>query len=980
MDAFESKTIKKDISILLSQMSLKIYNILHPLNIEIAVTDEPVAFSDRLNLKYKPFEIGDCWAKKNFQCGWMHLTGEIPEDRADKETVLLVDISGEGCLFDKNGTPIRGLTNGSSIFDRSCGDPIKQVLFLSEIEHDSKHLDIWIDIASNDLFGIGHGGLINVCNFAYLNENVRSLSFDIMFLLEYIDSISTDNPQYYSILYALEKAVSYLSSSFTDEEIQKAKECLKKELKRKNGDNSFLTLYASGHAHLDLAWLWPIRETKRKVGRTFSNVISNMRRYDDYIFGASQAQQFVWLKELYPILFEEVKERVKEKRIEVQGGMWVEPDTNITGGESLVRQILYGKKFFKEEFDVDCRTCHLPDAFGFTGSLPQILKKSGIDYFLTTKLSWCEHYEYPHNSFIWEGIDGTEVIAHMPPANSYATSASPKVLLESQKNYSEKGLIDKAILLYGIGDGGGGPGRDHLEKCLRAKDFLGLPKVKQSRTIEFFDELKKDKDKLSKWVGELYLDRHQGTLTSISENKYFNRLLENKLSLLEKLSSINLLDGKAYKKEEIDNIWTEVLLYQFHDILPGSSIRRVYNESQSRYKVLLEEVNTLITEQTRDDSCLTVFNPSSFERCEYIEHNSETYYVNAKPLSFTKLEKTSDYSGISASENELENELIKCTFDYDGLVTIYDKENNRLAVNESNLLNVYNEFADCWDETPNFKKYLCGKFNLVSHSSYVEGIKAVRECIYEYNNSTLKQKIILFKNSKLLIFESELDWHEDQKMLRVEFNPLVKSNYATCDIQFGNIKRPTVTNTVKDYGMYEVSMQKYVDISDNQYGVSVINDSKYACNVKDSKISINLLRSQNYPCIDSDKGIHSFKYALYPHSGSIEESNTVKEAISFNNPLLVSHNKETDSFISLQSNGVVVDTIKKAEDSNDLVLRLYEPVNISEKIKMVISNNQIKKVYESDLMENISSDNLLKKGSIELEFKPFEIKTLVLKR
>ena len=976
MIGFETKTIKKDVDILISNIVGKIYTVLSPLDIEIAVTDEPVPFSEKHKLKYSRINVGDCWAKKNFACGWMHITGKIPAEIEDRERVILVNVSGEACLFDKNGTPVRGLTNGSSTFDRSCGEPIKQVLFLNEIENDGQNIDVWIETASNDLFGIGHGGIIEICNFAYLNNNLRSLAYDFRFLSEYLDSISNDNPQYYAILYAMQDAASKLSSDFTNEEIYEAKKCLEKEMNKHNGDNSYLTLYACGHAHLDLAWLWPIRETKRKLGRTFANVVSNMNRYDDYIFGASQAQQFAWLKEYYPYLYDEVKAKIKEGRIEVQGGMWVEPDTNITSGESLIRQIIYGKEFFKKEFGVECKTCHLPDAFGFTGSLPQILRKSGFDYFLTTKLSWCEHFTYPHNSFIWEGIDGSNIIVHMPPADSYATSGSPCFLLKSQKNYSEKGLIDKAIILYGIGDGGGGPGRDHLERLKRAKDFLGLPKVKQSQTIDFFNELKNDRDKMTKWKGELYLDRHQGTLTSQSDNKFFNRLMEKNLEICEKISVLSMLNGNEYPKDLLDETWKEVLLYQFHDILPGSSIKRVYDESVARYRIMNEVIQDLTYKQIEKGDTLTVYNPTSFDRNEYIYFDGQLYHVNAKPLSFSEIKPVSKSLDLIADENKLENEYIIAKFDDNGLVTIIDKETNKVAVSSSNVLSVYNEYEDCWDESPCFKKYYCGRFELKSHYSYIYGNKAIRECTYSFNKSTIIQKIILTADSKVLSFETNVNWNETQKMLRAEFIPTVKSLRASCNIQFGYIERPTYSNTVQDFGKYEVSMQKYVDISDSSYGVAILNDSKYACNVKDEMISVNLLRSQMYPCINCDKGSHTFKYAVYPHMGTLEESDVVRKSIEYNYPLEVYKTKPTSPLFTINGKNVFIETIKKAENTDQIVLRIYEATNSFENVVLKV-NDLITSVYESDLLENKISDNLLNNGEIELSFTPFEIKTLI---
>ena len=980
MKPIKAKTSMKEVQIFQGNLGAEIYKDYAPLNMEIAVTEEPVPFAERLELTYTPIQIGEKWSDRLFDCGWLHVQGEVPPEKEGRERVLRLDVSGEGCVFDSSGTPVRGLTNMASVFDRRYGEPKKTTVFLDELEQNGGKIDVWVEIGNNDLFGTTHGGVLRLGATGYLNTELRKYYYDIDFLLNYLANIDDKNPQYYAILYALCESMAKVSSEFKDEEIAAARKILKKQLDKKNGD-TFLTFSAIGHAHLDLAWLWPIRETRRKLGRTFANVVANMERYPEYKFGGSQAQQFEWLKEQYPKLFAKVKQKVDEGRFELQGGLWVESDTNATGGESLVRQVLYGKRFFKEQFGKDMRMCWLPDAFGFSGALPQILRKSGIEYFLTIKLSWSEHFEFPFHTFRWQGIDGSEVLVHMPPEGNYNSAGDPAAILFAQGNYAERGKVDTAVLLFGIGDGGGSPGRDHLERVRRAENFAGLPKVKQQFAVDAFDEMAKQKKKLSIWKGELYLDRHQGTLTSASDNKKYNRLMETALSAAEKAGvAASVLGGKSYDREQFSKIWKEVLLYQFHDILPGSSIRRVYEESVPRYKQMLEEVRESIQQSAGSiGDTLCVFNMDSFERKEVVLANGEYYEVTAKPLAFTPLTKKYAGKGAKSSENKLENKYLKAVFDSKGRVTVTDKIKGEAVVTDGNALRLYNEFLDCWDMSANFKDNFAGEMRLVSRKNYREGDAEIVEQKFAYNRSVLVQKVILKDEGRIVDFRCKIDWQETKKMLRVEFEPKYKSDVAVCDIQFGSVERPTQSATIEQFGKYEVSMQKYVDISTKDYGVAFLNDSKYAVNVKDGGVSINLLRSQMYPCVDNDKGEHEFAYAIYPHMGDRYRSDVVKRSLAYNHPLIVCNAKESEPLLHISNEDIIADTVKFAEDSGDVIVRLYESNGRYAEAEVSL-NIPHTGAAEADLMENETNSCQESEGKIRLSFTPFEIKTLKIER
>lgn len=518
-----------------------------------------------------------------------------------------------------------------------------------------------------------------------------------------------------------------------------------------------------------------------------------MEKYPDYKFGISQPQQLQWLKEEYPALYEKVKEKIARKRIEPQGAMWVEADTNISGGEALVRQLFYGKKFFREEFGYDIKELWLPDVFGYSGALPQILKKAGVDYFLTIKLSWNEHNVFPHHTFIWEGIDGSQVLAHMPPEGTYNSYGAPESVIKATRNYQERGRVDLAMLLFGIGDGGGGPSTDHLERMERMKNLLGVAPTRQAFAKDLFAELEQQRSKLYRHRGELYLEKHQGTYTSQAHNKKFNRQMEYALMDTEFVGVLAGIQGVDYPGEELESIWKEVLLYQFHDILPGSSIRRVYTESEERYAYLLERTNAIkrgFLASLQEDGP-AVLNTTSFERTELVTTENGVYEVTAKPYGITKLcDKVTEFD-VSCDENTLENARLKVSFNEDGsLRSVYDKTAARETVFDgANSLVIFQDMADAWDIDMDYRKGEAQSLKLQSAATTLEPGAAVRTNVYTYQDSTLTQRVILRHNSGVVEFDTDVDWQETHKMLRAEFDMAVFSNQVSCDIQFGYLER-----------------------------------------------------------------------------------------------------------------------------------------------------------------------------------------------
>lgn len=1034
------QNIKDRLPGVLEKIKTVMYKRVSKLDISVWITTEPVTFKERMSGVRKDVTIDQSWGAI-WDCGWFHFTGVVPEDLQtgmdsqeiskidDREIILLIDINGELCVVDNAGKPVRGLTNVSSEFEYPLGRPGKTVYRFDRPLITGDKIDIWADAGCNDLFGkYQDSGMVRDAYIAVSNKELEQLYYDFEVLLGLMQHLPEDKARYHSILRALNEAANVLIN-YDNTEAKRARDILAGELDKKGGDSS-LRINAIGHAHIDLAWLWPIRETIRKGARTFSTALRNMERFPDYIFGASQAQLYQWVKEYYPALYEEVKQRIKEGRWEVQGAMWVEADMNVSGGEALIRQLLHGKRFFMEEFGQDIKNLWLPDVFGYTAALPQILKKSGVDYFMTIKLSWSKFNKHPHHTFWWEGLDGSRILAHMPPQGTYNSSAAPKAIVHSEQEFLDKGVSDECLLLFGIGDGGGGPGEEHLERLKREQDLNGLVPVTQGLAQGFFDRIEKDSALYKTWHGELYLEYHQGTYTTQSRNKRYNRKLELALRELEFASVLSLLTSefdevtdKAYPGKLLDKTWKEMLLYQFHDILPGSSITRVYGESLERYASMLEQVENEIKGRYESISAGTVsekqtpgmqahagaeyvqvFNSLSWEREEWLLHDGTWSKTKVPPMGYklvpfksgaTSIDDTSgavDFveqlgEQLHFADKMIENDIYSIVFSENGFIqSIYDKTASRSVIPEgmfANRLTVYEDTGDAWDFPIYYDEKSSELLQLIDSSVYIDGPQVIRETKFQTvsGQSTLEQKVVLTSGKRRIDFITSVDWNESSKMLRTSFPVNVFAQEATCEIQFGNIKRPTHRNTSWDMAKYEVCAHKWVDISQGDYGVALLNDCKYGHKLLDNVLDLNLLRSSNYPDPEADRGQHQFTYSLFPHKGDYIGGGVVKAGYELNVPLQaipVSLAEKTDipaSLMTVEAGNIIVESVKKCEDSNDLIIRLYECHGMGTRSK-VDFGFIIKDILLVDLMEKETSQESFHKNTMTLAFKPFEIHTL----
>ena len=987
-----------------------------PLKAEYSWSKDPVPFANRLEKKYKPITKDKSWGKE-WDSAWFRLTGKRKKEWEGKIIVADLDFSGEGLVYDTNGNEIQGITN-ASIWDQNF---VRTRVIIPKNCFKKDNVELWVETAANSLFGIyvdtdpdqdnpkRHGTFdakVVKIDIGVFRKDIWDLYLDARILLGFIKRLDKKSLRRARIIDSMNKAVI----AFKDDKkyVEPSRKILSKEL-NKSATSSDLKAAAVGHAHIDTGWLWPVRETIRKCARTFATQLDLIDRYPDYIFGASMPQHYQFMKDHYPKIFKRIKAAVKKGQWELQGGMWVEADCNLISGESMVRQLLLGKNFFLEEFGVEVDNLWLPDVFGYSAALPQILKKADINYFLTQKISWNQFNEFPYQTFNWRGIDGTEILTHFPPENTYNSELDTEFLIPAQDTFKEKVEIDEFMSLYGVGDGGGGPKPENIELGRRLKNLESAPRVSFDTAKNFFRRLNKKKNKLQTWVGELYLELHRGTLTTHGLVKKQNRKLENKLKAVEFLWSCTNL--KQYPYSELDASWKKLLINQFHDIIPGSSINLVYQTTHKEYNEIHKTCDELIIkagkslfQKTNNSFVLSnalsyhyeglIKIPKSFKGYKVItedetkintqEINDDTYcHVSLPPFSlttFSKGEKES-YQIKNLTDYILENKLVEYKFSKDGtLVSGFDKETNKVLLSAAgNVLSLYEDRPlnwDAWDIDFYYKESLLETAEVVKIQKVRSGsIASSLEIKFTIGNSSIIQLISLSNQSKRLDFDTMVDWHEKHKMLRVHFPTNIISDQASFDIQYGYVKRNTHKNTSWDRAKFEVVGHKYADLSDNDSGVALLNDCKYGYSIFDKTLDLNLLRSPNNPDADADLGEHSFTFSLYPHEHDLIRSNVIEESSKLNNPPILFNgvkNIKSKSALNFEGRGIEISSIKKSEHSNEIIIRAVETLGKTSKGKIYFKG----KITETNLMERKSLKPTKKVNeSFDLVLKPFEIKT-----
>ena len=835
--------------------------------------------------------------------------------------------------------------------------------------------------------------------------NTEGLYYDVnvpYLAMKELDEASYD---YIKIRDCLDKALLRLDlrevySEDYHRSVEAAREYLKTEFYEKVCGSSESIVSCIGHTHIDVAWLWTVAQTREKAQRSFSTVINMMKRYDDYIFMSSQPQLYQHVKESDPELYAEIKEAVKKGTWEPEGAMWLEADTNLISGESLIRQILYGKRFMKEEFGIESKMLWLPDVFGYSGALPQILKKSGVPRFFTAKMSWSESNKLPNDTFIWEGIDGSRVFASI--ISTYVCRLDPHDLYRTWKSYKNKSLTNDTLVTFGFGDGGGGPTYEMMENYERMKYGIpGMPMAKVEKAGEFFDRIEEDFHKNTKelkqepkWVGEMYLEMHRGTYTSIAKNKKNNRKSEL-LYLEAETAAVTdmVLNGSSYPTETIRKNTMNILLNQFHDIIPGSSIKEVYDVTDAEYAGILKDGREMVEEKLaairaklKTKGGIFVYNPTPFTISDDIKVDGKVYWADSVPAHGWKVIPAQEIdTGILVSEKVLENDVIRVAFnDAYHIVSVWDKTEQREVIAEgaeANRFEVFEDYPreyDAWEITGYYKQkmWLADRVERVELLS--DGIRVERK----YSKSTIIQDITLKKGSKRVDFATTIDWHEDHVLLKAAFPVDIRSTNATYDIQFGNIERPTHHNTSWDAAKFEVCAHKWADLSEGDYGVSLLNDCKYGYSVEEDVMKLSLLKAATYPNPEADRGMHQFTYSLYPHKRDFKEGQTVKEGYLLNMPLEAALMDAQEgvladcySVISCDKANVVLETVKKAEEDDSVIVRLHDEYN--QKTECTLTPGfAFREVYLCDLMENQIAQLSAENGAVKVPVKNYEIVTV----
>lgn len=877
------------------------------------------------------------------------------------------------------------------------------------------------------------------------NEDIERLYYNLKVPLECAELYSEDDRNRTRIMGLIENTVSMIDTrDFNNrsffESVKRANTYIEENLYG-SVDNDAPVITAIGHTHIDIAWLWTLEQTREKAARSFSTAVELMDEYPFYKFLASQPVLYSFIKEEYKPLYEKIKQKVSAKQWEADGAMYLEPDCNLPSGESLIRQCYYGIKFFRDEFDAECNTLWLPDVFGFNGNLPQIMRGCGIKYFATTKLDWNESDRMPHDTFIWKGIDGSQVLAHLittceyTPDNTKKTKYegvfNPSCVLGTWHRYQDKDISNEVLLTYGYGDGGGGANREQMEYGSRLiKGIPGMPAVRTGFQGTFFKHLEdnlRGKQNVPVWCGELYLEYHRGTYTSMAKNKKYNRENEILIGMVEYLGTLNDLLGGTYPKAEIEKIWKVILLNQFHDILPGTAINAVYEESHKQYDEIMDSslhlINSLMKAVCSNISgkkpSMVVFNNSPFAREGIIETEGLKLESGSGILPYQQLENgnllvsvpeipSKGYkllnigsrdeiqntgNPIFVTEKIMENNYFYIVFnDSMEIQSLIYKPAGREVLKKGrtgNVITAYEDRPSRWEnwDIERYYKDKSWQVNNVLESRIIEtgpvraGILVKRQ----FENSTITQKIYIYNNIPRIDFDTTIEWKEKDILLKAGFPVDINSNKAGFDIQYGNIERSTHENTSWDAAQFEVWQHKWVDISEDDFGVSLLNSCNYGCSTKFNDINLTLLKSGTYPNTDADRGIHHLVYSLYPHKGDFKRGGTVKEAYNLNMALFtcIKNNlqgtlEDNLSLISTNRENILVEVIKKSEDGIGYIARIYECYNrrTMANIKFAFP---VHEAFECDMLENTKRKITCGNDGIILDFNPYEIKTILLK-
>lgn len=941
---------------------------------------------------------------------WFHAKFHVDELKEHQKVYLSIEtfingvastIRPQGLLY-LNGELVQGIDiNHTDVLLKQSGDYEMYLLFYTHI------------------FGFS---IPLYFSLKYVDERSESLYYDFATILDSLKMLKKDDPNYLDALPILDEAMNLIdfreqNSSLFFDSIEKCREFLYKHFFNEYCGKIDRYINCIGHSHIDVAWMWDVDQTRQKVQRTFSTVLKLMDEYPEYRYFHSTPQVFSFLKEDNPTLFNKIKEQVKNKRFELDGAMWLEADCNLTSGESLVRQLVYGQEFFKSEFDVECKTLFLPDVFGYSSQLPQLLKKSGINRFVTAKIGWNDTNRFPYDSFNWIGLDGSSVFTFLISTcetdprsgifdrtyTDYVGKMTASQLLGTWNRYQNKDINHLTLTTYGWGDGGGGPTREMLEQEKRFRYGLpGLGKTRLASLNETLDEIErncyKHQDKLPSWNGELYFEYHRGTYTSVPRVKFENRYCENLLQSAEMISSLSAsLIGETYPQEELKSLWKVLLLEQFHDVLPGSSIEKVYLDADQSFNMIKEKAGQiiknnldLIAKNINVDKEYVIYNPTPVKGIMETKINGLTYYVKDVPaLGYKTFDIETKTNNFVSREHYLENEYFVIKFDKLGnIISLVDKKQNKEYVEKGQKFNELVTYEDMpfqydnWELTPYHKEKKYSFLDEATFTPISDGERFGFKIKRPYFNSVVTQRVMLNNYIAKIDFITNIDWKEKRQVLKVLFPTTLDAKKAYFETQFGYNERASIPQNSYDEAKFESCGQRWVDIFDNQSGLGLINNGKYGFSADHNVLSMTLLKSGSFPFDGASDIVPEFTYSLIPHQGSIKDSEIIEQAYMLNRPSFVakiskkqSSLNDEFSLVKYREKGVYIDTVKRANDSEDIIFRLYETYNEKHQLSLEFLL-PVKSVSLVNLKEEMISKIDVKDNKINLTVSPFEIVTL----
>ena len=986
---------------------------------------------------WQPFTIGSPWGGKDVT-QWFRAKVTIPEEYAGRKVVILVRPGSEGageglCYVD--GVPMQGV------------DRFRMEVVLAECAEAGRTYQIHIEAYASPFQqpSAQHHYHFKPGDMAVRDDIAREFYWDLRVAYDVMETLDEESRTRQRLLDLIDRAVKAIDLNAIGDvdayhaEVAAAQAKFREEMVEfQEAAEGHLTMF--GHSHIDTAWLWPLRETRRKCSRTFSTVLKYMKEYPDYHFTQSQPQLYEFIKNDYPTIWEGIKERVAEGRWEVNGGGWVEQDSNVAGAEALVRQYLYGNRFFRKEFGIHSRVVWIPDSFGFPICMPQIWKKAQMEAFGTTKLGWNQYNDYPYHLFRWRGLDGSEILTVMHPG-TYCGEIRPSAIRDQWRRFKQKDLSEEVWFAFGYGDGGGGPTPEMLENAKRVKNMVGLPEAEIGTLQASYDRIREsaDWDKLPVLHDEMYFELHRGCQTSQARVKRGNRKSELAMRDAEMLSALAMAKGAEYPQEALYEVWKLLLTAQFHDILPGTSVAEVYEDAAKHHAQVIAtataEKNKAIAvlaadvDTTGEGQAVLVHNTLGWERSDVAQVAMKAtpgmgmVSPAGKPVAWQAV-KTADgadavlfeafdtpsighmvYRVVEGAPQAavegpkaamkadggavLENRFYVVELSATGAITrLFDKEAGREVLPEGAEANELQLFDDrpgdweAWDVDFNIDENRWPMNDVVSMSVVEEGpVRATVRIVKKTDKSTLTQDVSIWRMIRRVDFATEVDWYEQRRLLKAAFPVDVLSRNATYEVQYGAIERPTHFSNSIDRAKFEVPGHRWIDLSESGYGVSLFNDCKYGFNTHENVMRISLLRSPMDPDPTADQGHHSFTYSVMPHAATWREAGTVRRAYELNAPLVATAVESSPgsmptvaSAIKVNELNVIIDCVKKAEDSDALIVRVYEAHGGRDSITMTFAEPP-KSVTECDLMEENDVPVKLVGDTASFTIKPWEIKT-----